>query len=354
MPIQIKGPNADEIFNRFKQTSGRRKALEKHYGIKKAAFNIDNVTAAEFVKEVHKEAVFFYQVDVNIKPTGKTEIIKVTHKKLEKTKFYKFDKPVPMEEWKGDKTVPMFNSIKLIKCPDCNGGKINCDKCGGTGTVKCSDCKGTGTKECSKCAGKGKQLMEIGAYNGENKKIENNKMDYGCPNCFGSGKIICSKCDGLQKTLCKKCDGKSSVQCDTCLGTGSLYQYEIQPVPFLEERSILPNLFPSVKTNMEKQMGAEISELIENVEGIRLKNEDDLKKKIIEPNLGYYAKSIDKALSQTQSQFKKHNKMDGYKPKLPIYLFPLIILDCLTPKGKKYNVYSIGSNNGFLIFGELP
>ncbi len=82
MPIQIKGPNADEIFNRFKQTSGRRKALEKHYGIKKAAFNIDNITAAEFVKEVHKEAVFFYGVDVNIKPTGKTEIIKVTHKKL--------------------------------------------------------------------------------------------------------------------------------------------------------------------------------------------------------------------------------------------------------------------------------
>ncbi|MHA1727813.1 MAG: hypothetical protein ACTSWY_03670 [Promethearchaeota archaeon] len=354
----IKTPNADEIFNKFKEKGSRKKDLEKHYGLKKTVFNVDNVTAAEFVQGVNKEAVFFFQNKIDVKPSGKTEVIKIHYNKLEKVDFYKFSKPISKDEWKGDKTVPMYETLKPVRCTECNGtGKVNCEKCGGEGTVKCPDCNGTGSIDCKPCNGKGKQYLELTLYSGEEKKKDTKKMDYSCPNCFGTGKITCSRCNGLKRILCKKCEGKSSVECKECGGTGNMWQYEILPVPFKEEQGLVPVVIPSVKIDktLENQMGSDLSEQIikKAFESIKLR-EKDLDKKIVEPNLGYINSQITKALKETQKIIKKSEKSDTDKPIWPVYLFPLLILDCVTAKGKKYNVYSIGSSQGFIVFGELP
>lgn len=354
MSIQIKGPNADDIFNRFKQKADK-KSLEKHYGVKKAVFNIDNITAAEYVKSVTKEAVFFFEVNVNIKPSGKDEVIKAPYKNMEKEKFYDLPKTVNKEDWKGEDTVPMNKTIQSVQCSTCGGtGKKQCKNCGGKGTIECSDCKGTGFQKCNHCSGKGEQFFEVIVFNENNKRIEKRKISMKCPDCFGTGKITCHTCAGLKRMYCKTCDSIGSEKCENCGGVGNLWEYKILPVPFKELNGKIPVLIPSIKTNIEKEMGKSLSELIEKINGITLKNIKELDKKIIEPNLGYYEKTIDKALKQTTSELKDYDKKDGHKPIYPVHLFPLIILECLTPKNKKYNVYSVGSDRGFIVFGELP
>ncbi|MHA1819166.1 MAG: hypothetical protein ACTSU2_14840 [Promethearchaeota archaeon] len=352
--VVIKGPNADEIFNRFKQKADRKR-LEKHYGIKKAAFNIDNVTAAEYVTAVNKHAVFFFLVDVNIKPEGKTEIRKGGYKDIEKVKFYDFTGRVSKSEWKESNTVPMYKSLKVGKCSKCGGdGKKTCKDCQGSGLVTCSKCKGTGQVKCDRCNGTGKIRFSVTILDNKGKKKEKKEIIIQCPDCFGTGKLRCPSCHGTKKVTCKNCNGTGGVPCDDCYGTGNIWTYEIAPVPFKEQNDTIPVVVPSIKTNMEKQMGKDITALIEKVNGILIKSTKDLNKKVIEPNLGYYTKNIDKALSQTLKLIKKYGSMAGHKVRMPIYLFPLIVLDCKTPKGKMYNVYSIGSDRGFLVLGQLP
>ncbi|MCA9244935.1 MAG: hypothetical protein KDA32_13335 [Phycisphaerales bacterium] len=48
---------------------------------------------------------------------------------------------------------PIF---KIVACPDCSRGKVECDPCGGTGSLRCPKCTGTGFVEriqpCTACA----------------------------------------------------------------------------------------------------------------------------------------------------------------------------------------------------------
>jgi hypothetical protein len=356
MSIRIKGPNADTIFEKFKRNVADKKKLQKLYGVKKASFNPDNVTAAEYVKGVLKEAVFYYSVDVSIKPEGKKEVERLNWKKAEKIKFYEFKKPIAKEDWKGGNTAPMAKSFKPIQCPICKGsGKKVCKSCNGSGVRKCPDCDGKGSRECKSCKGKGKDHFYITVIKEPGRDKDKKTIEIRCNSCFGSGKIACPTCNGLNKVMCKKCDGSSAEVCDNCGGTGNLYEYEILPVPFKEQNDTFSEFVPSVKTNMEKNMGQNITELLNNIDvsGITLKSEKDFNKKIIEPNLGYYNKNIDKALSKIEKDIKIYSKKDGHKINWPVYMFPLVVLDCETPKGKKYNVYSIGSDKNFKVFGKL-
>jgi hypothetical protein len=354
MSIIIKTPNADAIFARFKQKANR-KDLEDIYGVKKAAFNPDNVTAAEFVKNVQKEAVFYFESELSVKPSGKTETRRATYKDVEKVKFYDFPKSVKRSDWKGEVIVPMYKSLQNLKCETCKStGKKACKHCNGTGYLKCTDCDGTGLKKCYKCDGKGKQFIEVDVYDESGKKSERKQVSIQCTSCFGSGKLTCDKCSGLTKNPCKTCGGLRFEPCEECLGTGNLWSYNIAPVPFQEEHGMNPVIIPSFKTNIQKEMGKDLEGLLEKVNGIVLKTDKDLSRKVIEPNLGYFQKSIEKALSETESEIKQESKTPGHQMKWPVYLFPMIILDCITPKGKKYTIYSIGSESAFLVFGSLP
>ncbi|MHA1733456.1 MAG: hypothetical protein ACTSU5_16025, partial [Promethearchaeota archaeon] len=69
MSIAIKSPNADEIWEKFKN-SKKLDFLKKFWGQKKVQLNKDQITSAEYVKNVTKAAVFYFQGRTSVKPAA--------------------------------------------------------------------------------------------------------------------------------------------------------------------------------------------------------------------------------------------------------------------------------------------
>ncbi|MHA1197837.1 MAG: hypothetical protein ACTSQF_00570 [Candidatus Heimdallarchaeaceae archaeon] len=354
--IIIKSPNPDVIWNSWKQKAPSRKInLEKHYKTKGAIFSLDNITAAEYVKAVNKAVIVFYEEIYEAKPSSANKVIKQGNvKSLQKEQFYEFKTVALKSEWKGPEDVAYLNSIQQYSCTNCRStGAITCSKCNGRRLVTCSNCKGTNVG-CRNCNSTGKVTIKLSVIDQQNIK-KNVEQQVTCSSCSGSKQIECNKCGGVGKVPCDSCQAEGSKTCKDCSGHGILYKWVVQPVPFKAVRSATPVILSSTKVSgFEKEMGLEIQKAIERVEGIAIRDPyNEMNQRFIEPSLGYFSKEISKVVNETQKSLKNAEKNKDYAVKKPVYVFPLIALDCETAKGKKFQVFSIGSERGYLVFGKI-
>ncbi len=315
--IQIKAPNTDVIFEKWKQQANRKrkKKLEKEFGVKGAVFSIDNISAGETVKDTMKEAAIYFAVKKTIEPTKeKEEEVIVEPEKVKKETFYEFKKDVIKDNWKGDDKVPIFSTLTPKPCPECKGkGFIE---------EKCKDCKGTGNIE-----------EEMKIYQDEEQNKEKKVFKYPCATCYGTGKV---------KERCKECGGSKN-----------LYAYKIKPVPFKRKETGIPILHSSAQTKYEKEIREDLHKLIDEVEGIKFSNFKDLDKKA-EPSLGYYNKNIKKTTKEAGKDYDKYEKDKDTKIVSQIYLFPMIQLFCETKnKAKSFEIYALGSDKNFMIYSNF-
>ncbi len=350
--MSVKSPLSDDVFAKFVEKTSADK-LEKKFGVKGVKFEKGNISAAESVKNVVKSAVFFFRSKFSPEKAAKTsEEVDADLKKLEKTKFYQFKKNVNSLDWEGEQALPMYDSISSVNCKKCVGkGYKNCEKCGGTGEIKCKKCEGKGSVKCKKCDGTGQLKIEIEVVDGNTDKKDKKSMNYQCGECLGSGKIACSDCGGSAKSVCGDCKPNlGKIFCKECNGTGKHYKYRIESVPFtIPKGEYIPHLF--FKPEFEKQIGEELGLVINNVDGIYIKNLDNMDEKFIKAQLGYWDGDIKSRMSSAKNLFKELEKRKGPEsPIFPIYLFPLLRLESKTVKGKKFDILSIGTEKGYDVF----
>ncbi|MFW9898389.1 MAG: hypothetical protein ACFFDO_03930 [Candidatus Thorarchaeota archaeon] len=316
--VRIKTPNLDEIFERWKNKAGRtqRKQMEKQFGTKGSMFTLDAISAAEYVTPpALKGAAIYFSIKKTVAAsTGKEEIL-VQAPRLGRETFYSFkgSKDIDKESWKGAEEVPIFESIQAVPCKTCRG-------------------KGYIEDNCKSCKGTGKVVENWTILVGEEQKKEKKTFDYPCGNCWGTGKL---------PYTCKECGGHKN-----------LYKYEILPVPFKAVVTGVPILHSSLQTRYEKEMGKDLQELIEKVEGIKFSNFKDLDNKA-QGSLGYWDKNVKKTINAAGSDYKKYEKDKDAKIQSQIYLFPMIQLNCKTKKGKKFEIYSLGSAENFMIYSNF-
>lgn len=305
----------DEIFEKWKNqaVNKKKKKLEKQFGTKGSVFSLNNISAAETVKETLTEAAIYFAVKKIIEPVNKKEKEIAVANKLSKEDFHVFKEKVNKENWGGDKIVPMFNTIKPVPCKKCNG-------------------KGFLEYKCKECGGSGKIEEKWKIYVGEEENKQKTKFSYPCGECFGTGKL---------REQCGECDGHKN-----------LYSYQILPVPFKTVVSGIPVLHSSAKTKYEREIEEDLHELIQEVEGIKFKDFKALSKKA-EASLGYWNKNIKKTIKDASKDYKKYGKDDDYKMDSQIYLFPMIQLICETKRGKDFEIFSIGSQNKFIIYSTF-
>ena len=315
--VRIKTPNLDNIFAQWKEKAAKtqRKEMEKQFGTKGSVFSLEAISAAEnVVPPALKGAAIYFSIKKAVKPSSKKEEDMLPADRLAKVQFFSFRKEdVNKDNWKGKEEVPMFESIKPVPCKTCNGN--------GYAEDKCKTCKGTG-----------KISEEWTVLEGEEQKKVKKTFEYPCGECFGTGKL---------PYLCKECGGHKN-----------LYKYEILPVPFKSIEMGLPILHSSLQTKYEKEIGKDLQDLIEKVEGIKFNNFKELDDKA-EGSLGYYDKDVKKTVNSAGSDYKSYEKDKNVKIVSQIYLFPLIRLNCKTKKGKSFEIYSIGSENNFMVYSNF-
>ncbi|MFX1393111.1 MAG: hypothetical protein ACFFAH_05995 [Promethearchaeota archaeon] len=314
--VKIKTPNLDDIFEKWKNKAGRtqRKQMEKQFGTKGSVFTLDAISAAEYVTPpALKGAAIYFSIKKTVAASkGKEENLEIAPR-VGKTQFYSFKGKVDKENWKGDEEVPMFESIKAVPCKNCRGNGYIEDKC--------KSCKGTG-----------KISENWTVLVGQEQNKEKKTFEYPCGNCFGTGKL---------PYPCKECGGHKN-----------LYKYEILPVPFQTVVTGVPILHSSLQTRYEKEIGKELITLIEQVEGIRFNNFKELTDKA-QGSLGYWDKNVKKTISTAGSDYKSFEKDKDTKIESQIYLFPMIQLNCVSKKGKKFEIYSLGSENNFFVYSNF-
>ncbi len=316
--VRIKTPNLDEIFEKWKQRAVRKdkKRMEKQFGTKGAVFSLDAVSAAEYVKDTQKEAAIYFAIKKTIgtAPTGAEEKTVLAPRVVRET-FYSFkgEGKLNKENWKGDEKVPTYETIQAVSCKKCSG-------------------KGYVEEKCKTCKGTGKIEEKLTVLTGEEQKKETKPFSYPCGVCFGTGtrKIKCSDCEGHK----------------------SLFKYQILPVPFKTVVTGIPVLHSSAQTKYEKEIERDLHQIIEEVEGIRFNDFKDLESKA-EASLGYWNKNIKKTINSAGSDFKSYSKDKEAQITTQIYLFPMIQMFCETKKGAKFEIYSLGSANKFMIYSNF-
>ncbi|HEX08658.1 MAG TPA: hypothetical protein ENG38_02480, partial [Thermoplasmatales archaeon] len=213
--MSIQTPSPDEIFKVWLNKLDD-KTLLKYFKMKNVPLSRKNISAAEFVKKVNKYALFIVKMELPAETKRKTKREKVL--KIEGMLFY--DHPI-------EKDVPIFKSLKLVKCEKCNGsGYLACKSCGGRGYITCVKCKGRGEIKCDKCNGRGEIEITIKVEVEEGKRV-NKKLKIKCPKCHGKGSVKCDKCGGLGKIKCPDCDGSGREICKECGGVGNIATYEV-------------------------------------------------------------------------------------------------------------------------------
>ena len=79
----------------------------------------------------------------------------------------------------------------------------------------------------------------------------------------------------------------------------------------------------------------------------------ELSDKNIEPNLGYYNKNISKTIKTAGGEYQKFTKSKDHNIKSPIYVFPMIQLICESKKGRKFEIYAVGSEQKFFTYDNF-
>jgi len=315
--VRIKSPNLDNIFEKWKQQAGRkdRKQMEKQFGTKGSVFSLDAISAAEYViPPALKGAAIYFSIKKTVAPAKGKEDNLVMAPRVSRETYYSFKgKKVTKDNWKGDEKVPIHESISAVPCKTCSGKGYIDDKC--------RSCKGTGKVEDN-----------LNVLEGEEQKKVKKMFTYPCGECFGTGKV--------------------QNPCSECGGHKNLYKYEIQPVPFQSVVTGIPVLHSSLQTKYEKEIGKDLQDLIESVEGIKFNNFKDLENKA-EGSLGYWDKNVKKTINSAGSDHKSYEKDKDTQIVTQIYLFPMIQLNCKSKKGRKFEVYSLGSENKFIIYSNF-
>ncbi len=314
--MRIKTPNLDDIFEKWKNSAARkdRKKLEKQFGTKGAVFSLDAISAAEYVVDNMKEAAIYFSIKKTVGlSTDKDETV-VMAPRLSKVQFYSFKgaSKIDKDNWKGDDSVPMFDSITPVPCKTCKG-------------------KGYTEKRCS-CKGEGKITETWQVIEGEEQNKVKKTFQYSCPECYGTGNL--------------------HIQCKDCKGYKNLYKYQTLPVPFKTVVTGIPVLHSSAQTKYEKEIEKDLHQLIEEVEGIKFTEFKELESKA-EASLGYYNKKISKTIGDAKSDYRMYEKDKDATIQSQIYLFPMIQLMCNTKKGSKFEIYSIGSDQKFIIYSNF-
>jgi len=349
--MTVKAISSDEIFQEWLKNA-EIKTLEKFFKKKKVDFKRELVSAVETVQEVDKFVVVYFEKDVKAALAGKqtqsTELI--TAKDLEKIKFYDFEgKQVNIESWKGDKEVPMYNTIKEIKCAKCGGaGSMKCKNCGGTGTLKCSTCDGKAKITCKACKGTGAVEYEIDITGGDGKKYRARRK-VPCGDCHGAGSYNCPDCSATNKVRCKPCDSSGVSSCETCKGTGIMFEYAIQPVPFIMSKKDAEVYYSKDiekfidKQSVEKMLNAR------DIQGIIIANPDDLKENVLKPQLNYWTKDADKVCNDAKKDYKDYVKKSIVKEGTKIMVLPALQLSCKGVNGKDFQIFGIGVEGNFIV-----
>ncbi|MFX1343530.1 MAG: hypothetical protein ACFFBC_01250 [Promethearchaeota archaeon] len=318
MSVRIKTPNLDDIFEKWKQKASRtdRKKMEKEFGTKGAVFSLDVISAAEYVKDTMKEAAIYFAVKKSLGPApkGKKEST-VTAPRVGREQFYSFKGAgkINKEEWKGNEIVPQFESIQSVPCNTCKG-------------------KGYLENKCKTCKGTGKIEENLNVLVGEEQNKEKKPFTYPCGACYGTG---------TRTEPCKDCGGHKN-----------LYKYEELPVPFQTVITGVPILHSSAQTKYEKEIGDDLHKMIEDVEGIRFSDFKELDSKA-EASLGYWNKNIKKTITSAGSDYKTYEKEKDAQITSQIYLFPMIQMFAETKRGKRFEIYSLGSGTKFMVYSNF-
>jgi len=356
--MTVKAPNPDDVFDRWLSNAPLRK-LDKYFSVKGVKFMKTNISKAKVVKNIIDSAVFYFKAKIEEVPkiSSKAEEHNVYPSNIKKVSFYEFGKfKVDARKWKGKDMVPFANSIKKVPCDKkCVKGSITCPNCKGEGRINCKKCKGTGSFKCRSCGGSGMEeflikLVEVS----EKKEIDTKRpMKHQCPQCFGSGMEYCTSCYGAGYNICDKCKGEKKTSCKKCGGYGFEYTYRVLPVPYGIPTG--PDRFEHYlffNKDIEKVIKEDLGEQINQskVHGISIRNTKDLNDKFVKANLGVYDKEIGSRLNDCQKTWNSLEKQGFESPIFPIHMFPVIMMNVITPSNKKFNIVSIGTDNGYAIY----
>jgi hypothetical protein len=127
-----------------------------------------------------------------------------------------------------------------------------------------------------------------------------------------------------------------------------MFEYAVGGVPF--RAGVIPNLF--FRSEFEKHLATVIDKEFSNIEGIKISDHNSLNEKEITPQLGFFNKEVEDKMNKTKATFKdleKKGAKGGETPQYPIYIYPLLKLDIVTPKGKKFSVFSIGTDKNYIV-----
>ncbi|MBN2152821.1 MAG: hypothetical protein JW839_15325 [Candidatus Lokiarchaeota archaeon] len=347
----VKAISSDETFQEW-LSHADLKTLEKFFKKKKVDFKRELVSAVETVQGVDKFVVIYFEKDVKAALAGKqsqrTE--QVNSKDIERTRFFDFGgKQVSVESWKGDKEVPMYQTIKEVKCAKCGGqGSVKCKSCGGAGKVACGTCDGKAKITCKACKGTKAVELEIEILDGEGKKYRA-KRRVPCGECHAVGSYNCPDCSATGKVRCKSCDSSGVSSCDACKGTGTMYEYAVQPVPFIMSKKDAEVYYSKdVEKFIDKQSVEEMLNA-RDIQGIVITNPDDLKENVLKPQLNYWTKDADKVCNDAKKDYKDYVKKSVVKEGTKILVLPAIQLACKGVSGKDFQVFGIGVEGNFIV-----
>ena len=348
----IKSVSSDELFEAWLKDADL-KTLEKRFKKKKVDFKRANVSAVETVKGVKKFIVIYFEKDVKKAiAAGKEEVVTILANKIGNQTYYDFKgKSINFDSWnQKEQEVPMYPTLTKVSCKTCGGsGTQKCKKCGGTFTLNCPKCDGKGKIECKKCKGEKNidEKVEVIEYNDKKRKAI---IPVPCPECHGKGAYTCPNCAGMAKIPCKNCSG-SNVDCKECKGYGVVYQYKIQPVPFISKKKQAMVFY---EKGIQKFITTKDVEALLNareIQGISVTNPDDLNQKFLKPQLNYWeeAQDADKICKEAKKEYKDLVKKNVVRKGQKILVFPAIQLSCSDEKGKSFYVFGIGTSGSFVI-----
>nr|MDO8114805.1 hypothetical protein [Candidatus Sigynarchaeota archaeon] len=349
--VTVKAMSSDELFQNW-LTNADIKTLEKFFKKKKVDFKREHVSAVETVQEVSKFIVIYFEKNIKEALAGKQKqtMESANVKDLEKIRFYDFgNKQVNLESWKGEKEVPMFNTINNVKCSKCGGaGGIKCKNCGGSGTVKCGTCDSTGKISCRTCKGSKTVEYKLEILDADGKKYSGSKKAP-CPDCHGQGAHTCSDCSGLQKIRCKSCDSSGQISCEECKGTGVLFEYAVAPVPFIMSKKDAEVYYSKdVEKFIDKQSVEDLLNA-KDIQGIIVINSDDLKEDKLKPELNFWTKESSKNCDEAKKDYKDYVKKGIVKSGTKIMVLPALQLECKAVNGKEFQIFGIGVSGSFVV-----